>query len=88
MSSNTVYIIGDKRTGKMFDAKNKIFTIGVDFSCFFPTYEVAEEVKTETIYEGEDGDYEVVEVEVVRFLNGELVVTHKPFSDKDLEKFF
>jgi NifB/MoaA-like Fe-S oxidoreductase len=81
MSQNVVYMIGDKRDGRILDLKQHYFKDEIDFSCFFPSRSLAEGFRTREMGDRYGEDYAVVEGEIVKFVDNELTVAFENFLD-------
>lgn len=74
---NVVYIIGNKRTGKFWNAKNGNYYDKITFSTMFPS-----KLDCETILSNfDDSSHVMIEGEVIEFKDGELTVAFENFIE-------
>lgn len=74
---NVIYMVGDKSTGKFFNAKDSRYYDRITFSMFFPS-----KLDCETVLMNIDNsNFIMVKGEVIEFKDNELTVAYENFSE-------
>jgi hypothetical protein len=82
MSKNVVFMIGEKRTGRIFEAGRDAFVDEITFKSFLPERWVAENFRNRELGDRHGEHYVIIEAEVVEFINNQLTVAYENFYDK------
>lgn len=78
---NTVWMIGEKNSGRIFNSNKCNFLKEITFGSFFPSKFDCQSVFDCIIGDSNSNRYLVVEVEVVEFKDNQLTVAYDNFSE-------